>query len=137
MSIGENIMKYWKYYAVVTAMVSVGAWLHTKGGEDKAVENRLFSNKEIRYETEKWMENKPTELEEQKARILDSMANVETIKNNISARKSRAKRDSTLVEEIKARKVTDSINRLNADQLYQIKEEFQEIKDLIKEINNE
>ena len=137
MSVGENIIKYWKYYAILTAMISGGVWLYNQGSSDKEIENRLFSDKEIKYETEKWMKEKPTALEEQKARILDSIANVRTIENSKSAIKSRAKRDSTLVEEIKARKVTDSINLLNADQLYQIKEEFQEIKDLLKEINNE
>ena len=137
MTIGENIMKYWKYYAVVTAMVSAGAWLYTRGGDDKDVENRLFSDKEIKYETEKWMKEKPTALEEQRTRILDSIANVRTIENNESAIKSRAKRDSTLIEEIKARKFTDSINLLNADQMYQIKEEFKLIKEQLKRINNE
>jgi len=135
MSIGENIMKYWKYYAIVVALISGGGWLYTQGGDDNDIEHRLFSNEEIKYETEKWMEEKPTALEEQKTRLLDSVEKATTIKNNLSAIKSRAKRDSIVIEEIKARKHTDSINLLNADQLYQIKEEFKVIKEQLIELN--
>ena len=137
MSIGENIMKYWKYYAVVTAMVTVGGWLYTQGVNDRETETRIFTTESMRYETEKYMDSKPSAKQEVEKFFRDSVKAIEVTKNSESARKSRAMRDSTLVEEIKARKVTDSINRLNADQLYQIKEEFQEIKDLIKELNNE
>ena len=55
--------------------------------------------------------------------------------NTINAMKSRNRRDSLLIEEHKARLVADSINRLNADQMYQIKEELKILKDKII-INN-
>jgi hypothetical protein len=136
MGIGENIMKYWKYYAIISAMITLGGWLYSQGGMDKDVENRIFSTPEIKYETEKYMVQKPSPEQEQRALILDSI-------NNVSAVKSRAKRDSIYLaevkarmEEAKARKTTDSINRLNADQLYQIKVEFDGIREELKRINN-
>ena len=143
MSIGENIMKYWKYYAIISVMITLGGWLYSQGGAARGIENRMFKTKELKYETEKYMEEKPSAVEEHRALILDSI-------NNVSATKSRAKRDSIYIEEVKARakrdsiylievkarKVTDSINRLNADQLYQIKVEFEGIREELKRINN-
>jgi len=127
MSIGENIMKHWKYYAIVTALVSIGGWIYTQGGNDKAVESRLFSTPEVKYETEKYILQKPSPEQEQRAYILDSIKDATEIKNNESARKSRARRDSIYLKEVKARKKTDSIVLLNADQLYQIKEQLKRI----------
>ena len=143
MGIGENILKYWKYYAIIMAMISLGGWLYSQGSSDKDIENRIFTTKELKFETERYMKKKPSPAQEQRARILDSI-------NNVSATKSRAKRDSIYIEEVKARakrdsiylievkarKVTDSINRLNADQLYQIKVEFEGIREELKRINN-
>jgi len=128
MSVGENILKYWKYYAIVTAMVTIGTWLYGQGGVDRDIENRIFSTKEMKYETEKWMKVKPTALEEQRMHLLDSMEMVISIKNQKEAIKSRAKRDSLYLTEVKARKITDSIVLLNADQLYQIKEQLKRIE---------
>lgn len=127
MTVGENILKYWKYYAIISAMITLGGWLYTRGGVDKDIENRIFKSKELKYETEKYMEEKPSAAQEQRAYILDSI-------NKTSAIISRAKRDSTYkaevearMEEAKARRKTDSIVLLNADQLYQIKEELKKL----------
>jgi antitoxin component HigA of HigAB toxin-antitoxin module len=133
---GENILKYWKYYGIVAVLISLGGWLYTQGGTNNDIENRIFSTKQLKYETEAYIINKPSPIQEQRAYILDSI-------NKTSAIKSRATRDSIYLSEvisrnreIQLRRVTDSINRLNADQLYQIKLEFQEIKSELKKINN-
>jgi hypothetical protein len=136
MGIGENIIKHWKYYAIVMAMISLSTWVYNRGGDDNEIENRIFSTKEIKYETEKYMEEKPSAIQEQKIYILDSIEKVTNIENNKSAQKSRAMRDSVYLQEVKDRKRTDSINLLNADQMYQIKVEFKEIKELLINNNN-
>lgn len=127
MGIGENIMKYWKYYALLTALITGGGWLYTQGGQDKEFENRIFKTEKMRYETERYMEQKPNAAQEQRAFFRDSV-------NTANAIKSRAKRDSTYKSEIEARKLetkarkrTDSIVLLNADQLFQIKEQLKRI----------
>ncbi len=117
MHLGQNIIKYWKYYAVVTAMVTLGTWIYNQGSSDSELDNRIFSTKEMKYETEKYMKQKPSPAQEQKAYFRDSI-------NKVSAIKSRAMRDSIYKEEIMARRKSDSINMLNADQLYQIKEQL-------------
>ena len=122
MTIGENIQKYWKYYAIVTALVSIVGWVYLQGGIQQEKDQRLFKTYELRYETEKYMEEIPSAKQEQQAYFRDSV-------NTANAIKSRNFRDSTYKEEIKARKIetkkrekTDSIVLLNADQMYQIKE---------------
>ena len=127
MTIGENIMKYWKYYAIVVALVSLGGWVYKQGGSDKEIENRLFKSPEMKYKTETYMNQKLSPEQEQRAYILDSI-------NKMSAIKSRANRDSLYKIEVKARqveakarRVTDSIVKLNADQMYQIKEQLKRI----------
>jgi hypothetical protein len=115
MTIGENIIKHWKWYAIITALISIVGWGYQKGGSDREKEQRLFSTEKIRYETESYMEEKPSPADERMKLFLDSL-------NNVSAIKSRAMRDSIYKEEVIARKKTDSIVRLNADQMYQIKE---------------
>lgn len=127
MNIGENIMEYWKYYAMVVALISLGGWVYTQGGNSVETESRLFKSQEMKYETEKYMEERPSAEQEQRAYILDSV-------NKSSAIKSRAKRDSLYESEVaarkleaKARRVTDSIVKLNADQMYQIKEQLKRI----------
>lgn len=137
MGIGENIMKYWKYYALLSALISALAWVYARGADDNVAENRLFTTKEIRYETEKYMEEKVSAIQEQRIHLLDSIGKIAIIENSKSAKKSRAMRDSVYLEETKARKLTDSINQLNADQLYQIKEEFKLIKEELMQLNNE
>lgn len=136
MGMPGNILKYWKYYAIATAVISIGGWLYVRGGTDTSNEERWFSTKKIKYETETYIQQRPSAAQEQRALILDSIENTTTIRNNESAIKSRAKRDSTYFEEVKARRITDSINLLNADQLFQIKEEFKGIKEELQRIKN-
>jgi len=115
MAIGENILKHWKWYAILTALISIIVWGYNQGVSDTKLEQRVFTTEELRYETESYIKEKPSALDEQMAIYMDSI-------NNASAVKSRAMRDSIYKEEVIARKKTDSIVRLNADQMYQIKE---------------
>ena len=50
MSIGENIIKHWKWYAIITALISIVGWAYQRDGADKQKEQRLFTTKKIRYE---------------------------------------------------------------------------------------
>ena len=120
MAIGENILKHWKWYAIVTALISIVGWAYTQGSMNKETENRLFTTEKMRYETERYMEKKPSPKQEQQAYFRDSA-------NKASAIKSRKMRDSVYLVETKARRKTDSIVALNADQLYQIKEQLKRI----------
>jgi hypothetical protein len=124
MSVGHNIIKHWKWWAVATALVSIIGWAYTQGSNDTADETRWFSTPKMRYDTETYMEQQPSPEQKMRQLILDSVAAEETIKNERAARKSRAMRDSIYVEETKARKRTDSIAILNADQMFQIKEQL-------------
>ena len=123
-----NVKKYWWVYGVITALIGAIGWIYTQGGISNQKDNRLFSTPEKRIETEQYFETKPSAAQEMRQLILDSIAAEAQIKNAEDARRSRAKRDSVYLEEVKARKITDSINRLNADQMYQIKEELKRIK---------
>ena len=127
MTVGENILKYWKYYGILIALITLGGWIYQQGSLKVKLENKIFTTEEMRYETEKYMKQKPSPAQEQRAFFRDSLKTVTEIKNNESARKSRARRDSIYLKEVKARKRTDSIVLLNADQLYQIKEQLKRI----------
>lgn len=124
MSTLDKILKYWKLYAIVLAMITLGGWIYTRGATDNDLENRIFTTKEIKYKTESYMTTRPSAAQEMRQYILDSVAKEEVIKNAKDATRSRARRDSLYEEERKARKVTDSVNLLNADQMYQIKEQL-------------
>lgn len=87
-------------------------------------ETRTFSSDEMKYETEKHIKEGPTAEQTHRDRILDSINNVEAIK-------SRKMRDSIFKlsridqqKMLENQKKSDSISRLNADQIYQMKEEL-------------
>jgi len=124
----DNLKKYWMVYTVAIAIITAIGWIFTQGGISNEKENRLFSTPTKRIQTETYMDERPSAVQEMRQLILDSIAAEEVIKNSKDARRSRAVRDSTYLEEVKARRVTDSINRLNADQMFQIKEELKRIK---------
>lgn len=128
----EKLQKYWKLYAIGVVIVGIFTWVYTQGGIDIDNENRWFSTEELRYETEEYIKTKPSPVQEMRAYILDSLDKTSRIK-------SRRQRDSTLFEEIKARKIeaaarkiTDSFVKLNADQMYQIKEILKKKGDTIQ-----
>ena len=124
----DKVLKYWKLYAIAAGIITVAGWIYLQGSTDNENENRWFSTKELRYETEEYIKTKPSPVQEMRAYILDSID--KTQRNS-----SRAKRDSTYFEEVKARKVeaaarrvTDSFVKLNADQMYQIKDILKQMK---------
>ena len=117
----ENLKKYWFLYTVFLALCSGGVWIYTQGQTDAKDESRMFSTEEMRYETEKYMEQRPSAAQEMRALILDSVEKHHRMQ-------SRARRDSLFQIEVQNRQRTDSILLLNADQMYQIKEELKELK---------
>jgi len=103
----ENIKKYWFLYGV---LAGAAVWIAT-------INSKTFDSPEQKVEVTKFVEFAPTPEQQQRAIILDSI-------NNAHAIKSRSKRDSLLREMVKRVKQIDSINVLNADQVYQIKEQL-------------
>ena len=124
----ENFKKYWFLYGIVVALIGAIGWIFSQGGISHEKETRLFSTPELRIEVEADHKQRPTPAQQMKLFVLDSIANVRSIENDSAAKVSRARRDSIYLEEVKARKITDSILLLNADQVYQIKEELKRIK---------
>jgi hypothetical protein len=124
----ENLKKYWWLHSIVVALIGGSGWLISQGYESHEKDSRLFTTPEKRIETEKYFQQRPSAAQEQRQLLLDSFAAVKAIENAEHAKKSRAIRDSLFEVERKARKITDSILLLNADQVYQIKEELKRIK---------
>jgi hypothetical protein len=125
----EQISKWGGWItSVVIGAAAVITFIYTKGADSQKYEGRTFDSPEQKVEVVKHVENGPTPEQRQRAYILDSI-------NKINAIKSRARRDSLLAAEVKARKDADSINQLNADQLYQTKQELKEIKELLRRNN--
>ena len=81
------------------------------------MQSLIFSNAEIKVRTEDYMQQKPSPKDEAKALIMDSI-------NTTHAMKSRSKRDSVMGAILDKIKHQDSINLLNADQMFQIKEQL-------------
>jgi len=95
---------------LITAGVSVGV----------IVKTRIFDSSEQKHDVIKSHKEGPSPEQKQRALILDSI-------NFNKAIKSRDMRDSIFLEVRKDQKIQDSINLLNADQLYQIKQQLQNI----------
>lgn len=126
----EQISKWGGWLtSVVVGAAAVITFIYTKGADSQKYEGRTFDSPEQKVVVVKHVEDGPTPEQQQRAYILDSI-------NKIHAIKSRAKRDSLMAAEVKARKYADSINQLNADQIYQTKEELKEIKQLLKATRN-
>lgn len=99
---------------VVMAIAGVAAGL-IKYGEDKEnINSRTFESPAQMVKTVTYVEEAPSPAEIQRDRILDSIKNAAIIE-------SAKFRDSMMIVERNARKITDSINKLNADQFYQTK----------------
>lgn len=84
------------------------------------IDMRSFKSVDQRVQAEDYFNQRPSAKQEQRQLILDSI-------NTANAIKSRAKRDTILREILNRQKHQDSINLLNADQMYQIKEEIKNI----------
>lgn len=111
--------------ATLGALFAIYTFVFNQGATSKSIEGRTFDSPEQKVTVVKHVEEGPTPEQRQRQLILDSI-------NTVHAIKSRATRDSIMAVEVKARKYADSINRLNADQLYQTKQEIKEIKELLK-----
>ncbi len=118
----NNLKKYWYLYTIIIAIIGGISWIFSQGEISNEKENRLFTTPQIRMKTESYIEQRPSAAQEMRAYILDSVE-----KNH--RMKSRDKSDAIFLEEVKlrkeeaaARKITDSFIKLNADQMYQIKE---------------
>lgn len=118
----EKLQKYWGFLAlIIGGLVGVYGWIYNQGTLNAKFEGRTFDSPDQKVYVVKKVEELPTPEQEQRKYFQDSI-------NTASAIKSRRKRDSLWLLEHKARMRTDSINRLNADQLFQIKEELKKIK---------
>ena len=125
----EKFGKYWGIFiGVAGVLVAIAGWLYNRGVADSTINGRIFDSTEQKVTIIEHVVKGPTPAQQQKAYILDSI-------NKTNAIKSRAKRDSIMMAELKARKLGDSINRLNSDQIYQTKEELKEIKRLLQSRN--
>ena len=80
-------------------------------------QGRLFTTIEDRVDTERFMHEKPSAAEEKMRIFLDSI-------NAVDAMRSRKKRDSVLNVILQNQHYQDSINILNHDQIFQIKQEL-------------
>lgn len=103
----EHIKGFWLVYGLLAA---ASVWLAT-------IDSKTFETPEQRVEHEYHIQNALTPKDQWRKFLRDSM-------DKENAKKSRARRDSLWIEMNKTLKHQDSINRLNADQLYQIKEEL-------------
>ena len=104
-------------------MIGIGTVLVGLGVK---LDTRLFSDSTMRFKTEEYINESPSAESRQRDRILDSI-------NTTSAIKSRKIRDSLFIDfgkdikQIKkAQQIQDSVNLLNADQIFQIKEQLKE-----------
>jgi hypothetical protein len=118
----QQFLDFGKGWGVIIAVMGTAIAFGIK------FETRIFSNPEIKYETEKMTKEGPTAEQKHRDRILDSINTAEAIK-------SRRMRDSIFkevrkdqIEQKEAMKEQDCINLLNADQLFQIKEKLKTIQ---------
>jgi len=119
----ETFKKYWGFVAMILGgIIGAYGWIYNQGAESQSLEGRVFDSPEQKVVVVKHVEEGPTPEQQQRAILLDSV-------NNSNAIKSRAMRDSVYLQETRARKKTDSIIMLNADQMFQIKQEIKKLKE--------
>lgn len=125
----ETLEKHWKLISgIIVGISAVATWIFSQGANSRSLEGKVFDSPEQKVEIITHVEDAPSPKQLQLKHLRDSI-------NTAHAMKSRSKRDSAHFEELRRRHVTDSINQLNADQIYQIKQEFKEIKELLKRNN--
>lgn len=118
----DFLSKHWSLITGIAAMLFTAAiWLIDFGANNVHNESRWFDTPEQKSSVILTVESSPTPEQRVRERILDSI-------NTIEAIRSRRLRDKMFLQQDSLRKITDSINRLNADQLYQIKQELKELK---------
>ena len=117
----ENKESFWNkttasISSVIAALGIIGGIIYI--GEYKGnLESRIFPDYQKLSKTIEHIENGLTPAQEQRAFLMDSM-------NKKHAMESRSLRDSIMGVTLRLIKHTDSINTLNADQMYQIKEQL-------------
>jgi hypothetical protein len=104
----ENIKKYWFLYTPLAALIIWGV----------SINSRIFESPEEKVEWGVQLKAMPTPAQTIRTHILDSV-------DKIHAKKSRNKRDSMYGVLINRMDYNDSIQLLNADQMFQIKEQLQ------------
>ena len=118
----EFLKKYWFLITFVVAPLSAGlVWI-------VSLDSKTFSSAEEKVIIIDHVKKAPTPEQIWKKYYKDSINDARDSIDREVVKKSRRLRDSLMVEELKARKYADSINLLNADQLYQIKEELKSLK---------
>jgi hypothetical protein len=119
----DTFKKYWGFLAMILGgIIGAYGWIYNQGATSQSLDGRVFDSPEQKVEVVQHVEYSPTPKQAQAKYLRDSM-------NTVHARKSRAMRDSIYIVETKARQRTDSIILLNADQMYQIKEEIKTLKE--------
>ena len=127
----ETFKKYWGFGAMLLGgCVAVFGWVYNQGATSKSLEGRTFSSPEEKVTVVDHVLKAPTPEQQQRAYFVDSI-------NKVHAMKSRNIRDSLLKAELKLGKIRDSIQILNADQLYQTKQVQQEILKELKIIKGQ
>ena len=117
----EWLKKYWFLIAFMIPTLGAGVlWVVQSDG-------RMFKNADERINTVKKVDALPTARQLIKKEFLDSIKRVRDSVNEEKAIKSRKTRDSLWFEMNKVLKHQDSINLLNADQMYQIKEQLKSL----------
>lgn len=110
----ELIKKYSPIIGILVFLFTLAAGLIKYGEDKQSIISRTFSSPDEKVKVVRYVEDAPSPAELQRDRILDSVKNSGIINSNRF-------RDSIMVLEKEARQYADSINRLNADQIYQTK----------------
>jgi hypothetical protein len=114
----EKISNTWALVvAIGTVLISIAGWLYTQGAASKEFEGRTFTTPEEKVEVVNHVKLAPTPEQQHRALIFDSL--------------ERDKTNKMLEQLIKDSYDTkkhihhmDSIQLLNADQMFQIKEQL-------------
>jgi len=110
----EIIKKYSVLIGVLVFLGTVATGLIKYGEDKQSLFSRAFSSPEEKVKVIQYIEQAPSPAALERSRILDSIKNSSIISSNKF-------RDSVMLLEKKARQYADSINMLNADQIYQTK----------------
>ena len=107
----ETIKKYWAQITFLLSLLGAAVvWVAN-------IDTRTFDSAEQKVEHDTYIKNAPSPKDQWRKYYRDSM-------DNVNAEKSRRKRDSMYEVLIKRMDYNDSIQLLNADQMFQIKEQL-------------
>lgn len=118
----EKFGKYWGLIVgVLGVLAGVAGWLYNQGAQSKSLEGKTFKSPEERVKVVDHVLKAPSPEKIWRKYYTDSIKQAQDSIDRILVIKSRAKRDSLLIEEHK-------LNQKNAVQVYQMKEELEFIK---------